>query len=302
MPGEMGTTEAAQGRPSAGRMLREARERAGLRVEEVEARCHVRASFLRAIEEDRYELLPGPVYARGFVKLYAAVVGLDPSQVLDAAGPIARAWPRARPPGMVRRPSAWWTTDPLLESMEPKRRLRSLAAAASVMVLLAVAGGWLLSRTTGAPHRPASGIVPSVLQPVAEEPPAADRPPTPVAIPPEDSLSSSGSASTPAAAASGQRRIELVLSVVERCWIEVYADGQRVESRTVNPGERLSFAAQDGMTVRLGNAEGVRATVNGRPYSVGKGVVTFHLTPGLVAPPPAGRSPSIPPGRSAAQP
>jgi cytoskeletal protein RodZ len=60
-----------------GSSLREARVRQGLDFEELEARTKVRAKYLRFLEEERFEQLPGHAYTKGFLQVYADALGLD---------------------------------------------------------------------------------------------------------------------------------------------------------------------------------------------------------------------------------
>jgi cytoskeletal protein RodZ len=60
-----------------GDLLRERREQYGTTLEQVGAALRIRPVFLRAIEDNRYDRLPGPVYALGFVRTYADYLGLD---------------------------------------------------------------------------------------------------------------------------------------------------------------------------------------------------------------------------------
>jgi cytoskeleton protein RodZ len=60
-----------------GTTLREARMRARIDISEVEASTKIRAKYLRAIENEEWDLLPGPVYARSFLRTYGDYLGLD---------------------------------------------------------------------------------------------------------------------------------------------------------------------------------------------------------------------------------
>lgn len=60
-----------------GAFLREARETTGRSLADVAASLHIRGQFLRSIEEGRYEDLPGPTYAVGFIRSYSDLLGLD---------------------------------------------------------------------------------------------------------------------------------------------------------------------------------------------------------------------------------
>lgn len=69
--------------PSIGRTLREARTERGLELTDVERATKIRVKFLEAMEEDRWEALPAPAYARGFLDIYARHLGLDRDALLD---------------------------------------------------------------------------------------------------------------------------------------------------------------------------------------------------------------------------
>ncbi|MBX6422698.1 helix-turn-helix transcriptional regulator [Thermosulfurimonas sp. F29] len=62
--------------------MREIRERQGLTLEEIAEETKINCRFLRAIEEEAWEDLPGEVYVRGYLRAYAEAVGLDPGEVL----------------------------------------------------------------------------------------------------------------------------------------------------------------------------------------------------------------------------
>ena len=65
-----------------GAKLRGERERLGIGIDQIEAETHIRAKFLLAIEEERFGALPGPAYARAFVRDYAEQLGLDPQALM----------------------------------------------------------------------------------------------------------------------------------------------------------------------------------------------------------------------------
>lgn len=102
-----GGTEPATGAPkgdSIGRHLKRAREEKNLSLDEVSRATKIKKDFLSAIEEDRHELLPGPVFARGFVRSYADYLGLDgQSAALKAVRSGTSEIPE--PPGALDRAS-----------------------------------------------------------------------------------------------------------------------------------------------------------------------------------------------------
>jgi helix-turn-helix protein/uncharacterized protein DUF4115 len=60
-----------------GPSLREARERRGLSSADVQKAIRIRARYLSALEDERWELLPGDAYVKGFLRTYADFLGLD---------------------------------------------------------------------------------------------------------------------------------------------------------------------------------------------------------------------------------
>src|SRR6187455_58356 len=89
-----------------GATLREARTDRGVDLSEVEAATKIRRRFLTAIENEAWDVLPGPAYAAGFVRAYADYLGLDGAR-MAAECPLRPSPPQ---PGVETR-------------REPRRRL-----------------------------------------------------------------------------------------------------------------------------------------------------------------------------------
>jgi len=69
--------------PEIGATLREARMRARIDVSDVEAETKIRAKYLRALENEEWDLLPGPTYVKSFLRTYAEVLDLDAKLLVD---------------------------------------------------------------------------------------------------------------------------------------------------------------------------------------------------------------------------
>ena len=67
-----------------GHALRRARESLGLTQDEIAARTRIPIASVCAIEDEDWVKLPAPVYARGFLRLYANELGLDADEVVGA--------------------------------------------------------------------------------------------------------------------------------------------------------------------------------------------------------------------------
>lgn len=128
-----------------GAMLREERERRGLALEEIAQQTRISLSSLQGIESGMSELLPHPVYTKGFIKVYAQFLGMDLGEALsDFATDTAPAHYR-----------------PVYRQAVPERKaehaeVRSLRSGnrlgvAAFALLLAAAGAtyWYFSHTAG---------------------------------------------------------------------------------------------------------------------------------------------------------
>ena len=98
--------------PEIGDQLRETRMRNRIDITEVEAATKIRAKYLRALENEEWDLLPGPTFVKTFLRTYADYLGLDARNLVEeyrsryerSAGPELtpfgpnRGSRRARPP------------------------------------------------------------------------------------------------------------------------------------------------------------------------------------------------------------
>lgn len=118
--------EATPGR-AVGRLLHDQREARGLSIADVEKRIRIRRNYVEAIEQGRFDLLPGAAYIPAFLRMYANHLGLDPEKVLTAyqlSGPVP-----------IKRPVALPADFPLVEKRAP-------LGLAVLTVLLAIGAGY----------------------------------------------------------------------------------------------------------------------------------------------------------------
>jgi cytoskeleton protein RodZ len=69
--------------PEIGQTLRETRMRNRIDITEVEAGTKIRAKYLRALENEEWDLLPGPTFVKTFLRSYADYLGLDSRQLVE---------------------------------------------------------------------------------------------------------------------------------------------------------------------------------------------------------------------------
>jgi cytoskeleton protein RodZ len=124
-----------------GARLREARTRRQISLETVEAETKIRSRYLRALENEEWDVLPGDTYARAFLRTYAGYLGLDGERLAEelrrgrgAARP-GEGLPRvdAKPPRPARRPRP-----PGWRPSVPPRALAAIVSVALIAVLLII--------------------------------------------------------------------------------------------------------------------------------------------------------------------
>jgi transcriptional regulator with XRE-family HTH domain len=69
--------------PDIGTTLREARMRERIDISQIEAETKIRAKYLRALENEEWDLLPGPTYVKSFLRTYADALGLDGKLLIE---------------------------------------------------------------------------------------------------------------------------------------------------------------------------------------------------------------------------
>jgi cytoskeleton protein RodZ len=69
--------------PDIGATLREARMHARIDISEIESETKIRAKYLRALENEEWDLLPGPTYVKSFLRTYADALGLDGKLLIE---------------------------------------------------------------------------------------------------------------------------------------------------------------------------------------------------------------------------
>ncbi len=65
-----------------GTSFRKSRESLNLSIDKIAEETRISSRFLEAIENERFDLLPGGIFTRGFIRTYAVRLGLDPEEAI----------------------------------------------------------------------------------------------------------------------------------------------------------------------------------------------------------------------------
>lgn len=246
-----------------GKAFRERREASGKSLEEVSRELRISRRYLQGIESGEYSGWPPKVFSAGFIRAYASYLGLDPEPVLSEY--YRHLQDRSEPvPTQIVQPQ--WVER---ERRKGSRRNVWLSATAAVL-LLGVFLAWLSVRLAPKVPSGTEPVPPPPLQapaPVPEEPPAVPAPkalPAPEGTPGGNAAPPTGPATTVVGGTGPVTApYQLFLEANERTWLMYSRDGREPVDVTLYPGDRLSIQAEQSLYLKVGNAGGVVATLNG---------------------------------------
>src|SRR6185295_15205946 len=170
---------------SFGSWLRRQREAREVSLREIADRTKISMRYLEAMEEDRYDLLPAPVFARGFLREYARYVGLNADEVINHF----LAAQQTQSAGSDDAPASGPALSIPRSGSSPWPRLLFFGLATLILLGLVALGVWLADRRRARPQ---------------------SAPPPPIAAPPV-SASPAVTPSSPAAPESPARALRLTL-------------------------------------------------------------------------------------------
>lgn len=240
-----------------GARLQQAREQKKLTLRDISNATKIPVTLLAAIEHDDFAHLPAGMVRRAYVRAFATEVGVDGEALV-------RAYRSQFESDMLPVPSV--PSRPVYE--EPPASLgRFVAMLAGASVLIAAVVVFNPLRFLGTRAAPTPVHEPAQADPVSAAPPASAQP-MPQVVP-------------TANADSHVAPLRLEIRLSQRSWVSVSADGKRVIYRIMESGETGVVDAQEGITMRVGDAGAVTYSINGingRPLGGLGEVVTVNVT------------------------
>jgi cytoskeleton protein RodZ len=228
--------------------LRRARIARKKSLEDISRATKINSLFLRAIESDAFDQLPGGLFTRGFLRAYAREVGLDPDEIVTRYRtefePVAAttetadtAQPHDEPISSVR---------PALDIEGDAARSRQVQILQLCIILLIVALYFSVSRKPKPPEQTdVKTVEPAV---------ATSKPETPVAT-----------NGTVAPDPKPDQPLALELRPRGPCWIEATADGKRVFGKLMDAGQQETITVRDEVMLRVGDPGAFVFAINGVP-------------------------------------
>ena len=240
------TPPSVSDRAPVGSVLRAARLKRGVTVESVADRTRIPKRYVTALEEDRFDEFPAPVYLRGFLKSYCDFLEI-------AFEPL---WASVAPPAPA--PVAADAKAAASSAPSESRPVASVSGAwVFAGVFLVVGAVWLLR-----PHASSPAAAPRPA--VAPAPAAAE----PGAVSGADSGMARPDAARPDAAPQAEPK-RVVVEAVDDVQTKVDVDGETVFEGRIPKGARMDWTPSKSMALTVSDASLVRVTVDGVERGLG---------------------------------
>jgi transcriptional regulator with XRE-family HTH domain len=242
---------------SIGDILRRERLRRGLKLEQVSAHTKIGQQYLLAMEENRFERLPGGLFTRSFLRQYTHALDLDEEVVIaslklqceEPSVALSEPQPQYKPSHLPLLPAAAWfvimtfSCGGIFTLWENVRRS---VFETSVFVPHPIA------------HSGRASLAPRATAAPAELPQSA------LHTVEELSMGSSPQPGFGPRAAA----LHVVFAASEPVWLSIKSDGILAYSGMIDGLQSRAFDASTKMVVLVGNAGGVKIAVNGKPVGL----------------------------------
>ncbi len=266
-----------------GKYLKRERELRNISLKEVSKATKIRENILEAIEEDRHDLLPTPVFVKGFLVAYVKIVGLDPGDVVLRYESDLNEFHGDEEKELPGEPKKGWDRRFLLGTViviagigimlfnpwkEPRDSEEQAPAPVEEppVVQEKISSPLLIPDQDKVPHPGEETIVVKKTPPIEETILVREAPPaeTPTETAPEALLAERTEEPTMMVS----RELTLRIQAIEETWIALQVDSDLPREITLRAGETFSQRANDHVKLKIGNAGGVNVTFNGKDLGI----------------------------------
>ena len=253
--------DAEERSPVGGERLAEARRDQQISVLEIAKELHLDEAKVRALERNEFDSLGAPVFAKGHMRKYAQLVGVDHDDVLTDYYRLTRT--QSIPPVVSQR-------------AKPKREFVPGPWIAAVLVLIVIgAAYWLLTRAPVQPAVDASRAVPETT-PAATEAPASieesepeDAAPTEEVVDEPVQAQQDEPVALQPALVAAEGTVSVSITFLGDCWTEISdASGRRLYFSLGREGQTVDLSGEGPLSVLFGDADNVNLTVNGNDFTI----------------------------------
>lgn len=227
-----------------GELLRTARIAKNIKLEEVEKVTKIRSRYLEALENEEWDVIPGNVYLKGFMRIYARYLGLNEELLLDELEKVIKPDQEAKPiPEKIELPGC------------PKKKIAIFLGCIAILIL--VASQYIYQHYF---------VLPDANTKKQSEQQNANNP-----APPDlntnnqaNNQQTEPNSETPAPEITD---FDLLIKTIRnRCWIQVKSGGKVLYEGTLSAGQSQLFENLTEVAFILGNAPDVEVYINEKYY------------------------------------
>ncbi len=271
--------------PDIGNTLREARIRRGLTIAEVEAITKIRGRYLQALEENDFEVIPGPAIVKGFLRTYAVLLKLDADALI--AEYRSTYEPPDRDEANNVRAEATTRTPSRVSRQERRTRKKRLQRGYILAAVVAVAIIALLAWFGSGRGQEAATLGSENLNPPSTASASSPESNVTQSVTVSPGNSSAGATSATTASTAGVvtttgRNVTLVVGVTEgSCWLVVKEDsenGAELYAGTLSAGGQQTFDGARRYWMMAGRPEVLAVTINGTAHTLSSPAGAFVIT------------------------
>ncbi len=222
-----------------GEVLKAERERRGVSLKDVEMATHIRTLYIKALEDNDFNVIPGEVYLKGFIRNYSVYLGLNEEEMVD----IYRRQKGINIDDNQHNTKELPKTDWAKVGQKSGRfsgigilYTSKFMRVLSILGVVSIIGGglWLFSPSKSSVHtkqQSAPATQPIVVKEEVQLPKTA---------------------------------VTLVAKASDECWTQVVADGKEIYEGTLKKGDLKTWEAKNDLVIRIGDAGSLELTHNGK--------------------------------------
>ncbi len=235
---------------SVGSILKDARNKKSISLEDVHSHTKIHPRVLQILEEDRFEKLPSPLFVKSFLKNYAAFLELNPAELVQMYETLDTK--KSAEQQIFIRPQ---------ETPKTVFRLNASVWIALGVVGALIAVAWIIfyPKKMSVETQPERAVVAQRIQPAPLETKT-------------EWLRSVSMGNYPKI--RGSVPLELQVKATEDVWMQVTCDGKVLFKNVLKRGASETWSAEKSIEIWTGNSSNMKVYINRTPLgSVGRGVI-----------------------------
>ncbi|QTL98358.1 DUF4115 domain-containing protein [Iocasia frigidifontis] len=262
---------------SIGAKLKEAREKQGLSLKDLQEKTKIRSKYLAALENEEYELIPGEAYVKVFIKGYADYLNLDGAQLVNKYNQVKE---------MERKEQEKEEEETIIENEKNEKNssiLHNKVFLSLIVVLLVllvvgfvVYNVFLLNDSKNEVNNIADKNYNIDITADKKEIESEDELETYVIV--DNDYNEVEEVSSQTVNSFNHRPVQdetvsknldskkkiIKLLVIDRTWLEIVVDNKKIFTGILDKGEVKEYSGNDKLSLTIGNAAGVKVEVDGQ--------------------------------------